>query len=507
MKWNTYLIREELKDILIADHIRSKPDRAVLQRIRICPQLPEETEKDTLYVTTAEALKSKKGVGAFICPGMTESRPAGDLLCVREELSLYEIYNRLEEVISRYEEWERSLQEVIALHLPARELFVRSASVIHNAMLAANEEFGFLFFHNPTDQNVYKESPVFAPHIEKVTLGNTGMKDLLQDADFVKTLNSRRPIYYPGSSRRRKKLIQNIFMRDSLVARLIIDGVDADITEKDILLIQILAEYLSRSISESNVALTNQPKDIEDLLRSFFDQSYENRNRYLRILTRYHWSDEDTYLCISLSSDKIANRDNVLNIFSLNLCHNIREAYFVRNNDESISIVIDLTRNQYSVEKIAEICTGTAASLNMYYGISRSCRSIYDLHYAWRQSLFAVRIARRQEKRLVYFDDCQLEYYLSEFFRENTADMAMPDGLQRLLKYDEENDTQLVRCLSVFLENQGNYAESARKLYMHRNTLLYQVEKIREVSEMDLDSPNTRIVLQIALKAMEYGRV
>lgn len=510
MKFNGYLLSEEIRDILLSERLRSEPDKAELSRVRICTYTPKELERDTLYITTPQVLEKIQGRErghSFIVPGKIRiSGFQGDLLLVRGDISLIELYNRIEEILFRYSQWEASLRDVIVNHLPAKELFVRSADIIRNAMLAANEEFGFLFFYNPTHNNVYKESPVVSPDVEKVTLGNTGMKDLLGDPDFVKRLNSRKPIYYPGSSRRRKKLIQNIYLNSSLVARVIIDGVDADIKKKDVLLIKVLAEYLGRSIAENEVALTNQSKDIEDLLLTFLNQTYENRNRYLRILSRYHWSDEDTYLCVSLSSDKIPNRDNVLNIFSLNLCHNIHEAYFVQNDDISITIVINLSRSKRSVAEIAAICEQTGATLNMYYGISRPCRGIYSLHYAWRQSLFANRTAYRKKERLLYFDNCQLEYYLSEFFHENTPDMALPDALRRLQKYDEENNTQLVHCLRVYLENQGNVSASARELYVHRNTMLYQIERIREIGMTDLDSYEERLALEIALKALEYSR-
>ena len=84
--------------------------------------------------------------------------------------------------------------------------------------------------------------------------------------------------------------------------------------------------------------------------------------------------------------------------------------------------------------------------------------------------------------------------------------MALPDALRRLQKYDEENNTQLVHCLRVYLENQGNVSASARELYVHRNTMLYQIERIREIGMTDLDSYEERLALEIALKALEYSR-
>jgi DNA-binding PucR family transcriptional regulator len=71
--------------------------------------------------------------------------------------------------------------------------------------------------------------------------------------------------------------------------------------------------------------------------------------------------------------------------------------------------------------------------------------------------------------------------------------------LGRLLRYDGEKNTELVPTLDAFLRA-NNATEVAARLNLHRNTLLYRLRRIREITNLDLDDPETRLALHLALR-------
>ena len=66
---------------------------------------------------------------------------------------------------------------------------------------------------------------------------------------------------------------------------------------------------------------------------------------------------------------------------------------------------------------------------------------------------------------------------------------------QYLLKYDTENNTELTQTLLKFLECKFNISETAKGLYIHRNTLINRMNKIKELLYDDLESMDTLIPL------------
>ncbi len=66
-----------------------------------------------------------------------------------------------------------------------------------------------------------------------------------------------------------------------------------------------------------------------------------------------------------------------------------------------------------------------------------------------------------------------------------------------LLEY--ENGGELIRTLNVYFANNGNLTQTAETMFIHRNTLLYRMERIKEISGLNLDNPDTRLAVQLAL--------
>jgi hypothetical protein len=82
---------------------------------------------------------------------------------------------------------------------------------------------------------------------------------------------------------------------------------------------------------------------------------------------------------------------------------------------------------------------------------------------------------------------------LRRFYEETVAPVAA---------YDEQYETELVRTLRTFLEADGNVAGTAQRLFTHRHTVYYRLERVRELSGLDVSSSDGREKLSLGLKAM-----
>jgi purine catabolism regulator len=75
------------------------------------------------------------------------------------------------------------------------------------------------------------------------------------------------------------------------------------------------------------------------------------------------------------------------------------------------------------------------------------------------------------------------------------------DVLGPLEVSDAQRRSEFVRTLDAFLRAGGNHMRAARDLNVHRNTLIYRLERIQELlSGADLEDPEMRLNLQLALK-------
>jgi sugar diacid utilization regulator len=75
--------------------------------------------------------------------------------------------------------------------------------------------------------------------------------------------------------------------------------------------------------------------------------------------------------------------------------------------------------------------------------------------------------------------------------------------LAPLLEYDAQRNSNLVETLFHYLESGGNYAATSGALIVHRSTLKYRLQRIREIGACDLSDPGTRFNLQLATRAWQ----
>jgi purine catabolism regulator len=74
-----------------------------------------------------------------------------------------------------------------------------------------------------------------------------------------------------------------------------------------------------------------------------------------------------------------------------------------------------------------------------------------------------------------------------------------------LLDYDRERRSGLVKTLSVYFESGTNVSEAADRLFLHRNSLIYRLERIQTLTGLDLRNSESTLVLQLGLLALRIG--
>jgi purine catabolism regulator len=71
--------------------------------------------------------------------------------------------------------------------------------------------------------------------------------------------------------------------------------------------------------------------------------------------------------------------------------------------------------------------------------------------------------------------------------------------LGKLLEHDEKQNGELLKTLEVFFQCHGNLSQTAETLIVHRNTLLYRMTRINQIAKVDLERPEIRLGMHLAL--------
>jgi hypothetical protein len=138
-------------------------------------------------------------------------------------------------------------------------------------------------------------------------------------------------------------------------------------------------------------------------------------------------------------------------------------------------------------------------------GRSRIAEDPADLPRAASEALLAANVAQGDAGGApLAFEQTGAYRLLLSAMSENPSELQRfyAETVEPLVAYDEQYETDLVRTLETFLEADGNVAGTAQRLFTHRHTIYYRLERVRELSGLDVSSSDGREKLSLGLKAM-----
>ena len=139
---------------------------------------------------------------------------------------------------------------------------------------------------------------------------------------------------------------------------------------------------------------------------------------------------------------------------------------------------------------------------NAAIGVSTRCDSPDGIPRCYQEALRALEVRQnsRQRSGTTFFDDLGLYRILGPGNDLRELEGFVREWLGQLIDYDAEHDTELVETLSRYFDCGGNYDDAAAALTVHRSTLRYRLQRIREISARDLADADTRLNLQVATR-------
>lgn len=204
-----------------------------------------------------------------------------------------------------------------------------------------------------------------------------------------------------------------------------------------------------------------------------------------------------------ISSNDVSAFDVIQNLFP------DKAKDFVLNITESdIVLVKEIKSNVESkdLEKLARSISDTLSSefyTRVNVGIGTVVMGIKDLARSFKEAQIALEVGKvfDTDKVIVSYDNlgiARLIYHLPTTLCETFLQEVFKKGSIESL------DHETLFTIQRFFENNLNVSETSRKLFVHRNTLVYRLEKIKKLTGLDLREFDHAIVFKIALMVKKY---
>ena len=178
-------------------------------------------------------------------------------------------------------------------------------------------------------------------------------------------------------------------------------------------------------------------------------------------------------------------------------------------SSESDTVIVKEIRQEVVEEDLENLAKSIVDTLEGEHGIravvgiGTTVESVIDLASSFKEAQVALEVGKVFDTdhqilsydnlgiaRLIYHLPTTLcEQFLSEVFKKESIDSL---------------DDETLFTIQRFFENNLNVSETSRGLFVHRNTLVYRIEKIKKITGLDLRQFDDAIVFKVALMVKKY---
>ena len=489
MRLNADIIYHNLKQVLDVEIYGMCENRLSLFRPEFYLDRTSRFQENHVYVCSADHLPSDPVIEdnvLLICLGEAPQRELFETHCgilsVSGDEDIFRVFNIVQNIFNKYEAWEAELNEILRHSASLQQLLETGRDIFDNPMLLIGSDFRYLAYteadYLQTHLNIRLDSPSFDPDLLDVFLS---LHDVATDI--------REPLLMNLMGR--STLSVNIFDVDEFLGCITVFGEYREFRSSDIQ----LCEYFAEAIRQAFMLRPNLAGGRASLRSAILNIIRGEPVGQEQRVSIQHFGTPGEMVCVVFHPVPDARPLPTGYISSL-IEQQFKDA-LAFEYDGSVTAVLPASLTE------PEKLTPFLRKLRLVCGVSHLFSDFYYSAYAYYQASSALAAGTRADPgRLLYpFESYILPLLLKNATADIPARFFYTEGLLRLAEHDATAPVSYIDTLKTYLDSNMSIAETARKLNLHRSSLIDRLERIHQVLDCDLKDPEVRLVIKIVLSA------
>lgn len=416
-----------------------------------------------------------------------------DDLALVTETSLFAVFNRTKLILEQsegkglYEELIRKSEESHDIQAVVNA----SAVKLGNPLILIDLDFKVIVYStiSPITDELWRKN------VERGYCSYEFIKTTLSMKELQNPSYPTDPVEVSCTESPYRKLCNRIFFRGAHVGYALMIASETNLTPSHFSMMTTISQAISHILANDFPALFQQSSQYQKVLYNLLIGALpEELSPELNTLTfaphmaalaikpeRYYGSDYIKKCLTPVIRQKFPN---------------VHMTYY----DALIAVLFPFNKTVDITETDLNQLNDIAKTENLIIGISNTFSRIghFALHYA--QAKAAIQLGERlSPKQCIYkYLDYQFYDLLSQIPSNSSIGKYCHPALTLLRKYDNDNATNLYYTLRAYLESGCNIKLTASNLFIHRNSMIYRLERIEEIGRIDIRNIDTLFLLQIS---------
>lgn len=462
-------------------------------------------DRQSLYVAP-QRLKKEFSQGAiviFSSEDFVHIRKDCHIIHIFDPVNPYDIINHLQDIFHKYQLLDSQMQ-----------LFAQKGDIVTLAELGRAEFGNPLFIHDEQYNyivNQHWSGSTALSTVNKRTgrnvIPSNQFQEMIESKAFSQTLDTHGASLYEDYPRVSNRILYtNIWDENSVYkGRICIDEISSSIQPGQFYLLNHFAKYVLLALKNSNLDLRRQIRDTELLLKDLLQEKSVDSSIVANILRQIQWNISDKYICCCLKSHQV-HTDNRFSTACYEI-ENLLETSCAFIIEDAVCIIINITDNPLSTEDIQTTLSDFLTANDFVLGLSNPFCDIYKIVAAYITATSAIQIGLSQNTSCNFFSFSEfiVDYILHYDISAVSLDSLLAPELLLLMEHDKSNHTEYMQSLFSYIKYHGNVSRAADEMFIHRSTMNYRIERICELTDLDLDNYEKMLYLQISYALLNYS--
>ncbi len=482
---------------------------ALVRNVALLTGREQEFEDDCIYVGLSSrlnpVLKVPQSCLLLVMDQNLPQIPDAAIGLAPADTDIFALFNDIRSFIETHEEAynSRVLLDALFKGRGMQEIVDVATRILGNPLLVADTN-GKVYFHS---QNVVTDDPVWN-EIMRLGYNPPVYRAMYRDKNLcLPVAASALPVlsdsFAEGCHRR---ISGKLMTNNKILGYVVVLENDRGFVEEDIKTTSLVCHVLNLELQKNvNVAMFNGSRD-ESLILDFLNEDSMSAKLYRERMNISGWK---PYCHFYLLTIKLSEKEQLLqysdyyrSVFE-GLLPNCRTLYY----NGYIIVLLDLKCLE-ELQETETIVIETLKSNGIHAGMSAHFSDIAELRLHYKQALKAQEFGTllKMDGPLFHYHDFYFYDLLSRLEKVQPIESFCCPEANQLLAYDRENGTEFYKTCYTFLISGMNMAQAAKKLYVHRNTVAYRIQKIEEITGLNLSTGEDSYRLFLSFKILDMAQ-
>lgn len=486
------MISEALAQAGIACHCTVLDAKTVYRGIRLYAA-GQPVQEDLLYLLRQPEPDFPGDVCA--CASVQEIPGLGDRLWC-PDITPEELLNFLLAFFAECQQIQYRIDRVVFHNLGLQALCDLGAELLENPVCIHDDWFIMTAMSQGMESIM---APEYVASSSKGFVPRVIVEDFKQDSDYLETYVYRGARIWEGIDGAPSSLYVNLWDATIYQGRLLVIQHNRLFRRRDFLLAEVLAQGAVFLLSRKQLGEPQPYQGMDDIVFHLLQGGQPEPAEINQLLATLHWKQTDQFLCARLKGQQTTAATILEHVLHSDLFQLFPGSYILFNGREQC-LVVNLTRKPLSAPQLRHLLAPLCRDYCLYAGLSAPVSGLRELNLAYYEAEVALNQAfqMRSEKWIVFFSDCVLSHILNNLPQPLQPWDLISPALRILRRHDLDKGTQYFETFRAYLLQERNIPRAAQTLIIHRTTLLYRLEKIQSLIQVNLDDPEQRLYLLLS---------